>query len=62
MATNYYSTKDVECSGIESEKSDKKNPLNKAVIKTIFNIIPKKRNQGRPPNPENPELYPNDNQ
>ena len=62
MATNYYSTEYVECSGSESDKSDKNKPLKKAVIKTFFNIFPKKRKRGRPQKTKNPELSPNDNQ
>ena len=62
MATNSSIIKYAECSGSESDKSDKKKFSKQAAIKTSFNIIPKNRKQGRPPNPKNPELSPNNNQ
>ena len=54
MATNSYSTEDAECSGSESDKSDKNQSIKQAAIKTFLKIIPKKRKQGRPLNPKKP--------
>ena len=48
MATNSSSTKDVDCSSSESDKSDKKNPHKQDTINTFFKIIPRRGSEGGP--------------